>query len=471
MNWPPEGRAMRGPLALCLLLLLLLASGCTKRETDEKVWVEIEPVQCQGNPWEHLEKDYNSEETALTAYYARNGIEIYGLEHLQQTGLTCLACACPRGDKYRLQVDAKHKEDVFYWPVRPAQEEENFFEITVSPDVVEPGSEFLVTVRHRTLKPIFYGGCNDFAVETGVNGAWIVVDRFVKRCMWEGLPKTVEPQSILESVVDFVDIPGKHRLKFELGVDCESGKALSQAGCRLQVPLYSNEFQVKPWPEVAETEIKRCVDASDCVSVAEGCCDCVAGGKNTAIHRKYQQYWAWRNEAACLGNSCPLVASQDPRCGVDLRPDCVEGVCVLQSKATAATGTGVPFRKIALGFYVQGFSELEVFRDSDHWATSWATLQEKLKPKPPVPAVDFSQKMVLGVFMSRITTGEPYALEIKNVTESQGQLVVEYAKRPLTMQEREATKTFAPYFIIEVPKTDKEVKAVEVPPPKVGGSA
>ncbi len=71
-----------------------------------------------------------------------------------------------------------------------------------------------------------------------------------------------------------------------------------------------------------------CHEASDCVAVPAGCCDCNNGGRNIAINKKYQQYFMDHLKTKCEGMMCAAVVSDDPSCSAT--PDCVEGLCQLK---------------------------------------------------------------------------------------------------------------------------------------------
>jgi len=82
------------------------------------VWLELEPVQCLGNPWEQdwlasHEMDYRSyprerEAEIIKDYYARMGITVYDVKSERKYEYVCEACSCPRGDVLYLQISAAH---------------------------------------------------------------------------------------------------------------------------------------------------------------------------------------------------------------------------------------------------------------------------------------------------------------------------------------------------------------------------
>jgi hypothetical protein len=81
----------------------------TKEPTaNETSWVEIEPIQCLGNPWEHdwLNSHKNdsssypkeNEFEIIKDFYAKKGITVINVKSERKYEVVCLACSCPRGD-------------------------------------------------------------------------------------------------------------------------------------------------------------------------------------------------------------------------------------------------------------------------------------------------------------------------------------------------------------------------------------
>ncbi len=94
-----------------------------------------------------------------------------------------------------------------------------------------------------------------------------------------------------------------------------------------------------------------------------------------------------------------------------------------------------------------------VVRSADEWARLWRTHA----PDKPVPAVDFSREMVVGVFLgSRPTAG--YAVEISGTRAASAALVVAYrvgAPSPDTITAQVIT---SPYHLVAIPRRDGDVK-------------
>ncbi len=73
--------------------------------------------------------------------------------------------------------------------------------------------------------------------------------------------------------------------------------------------------------------IYNCNEDNDCVSVKSGCCGCNAGGKNTAINRKYLDYWYSKLWDECREIACIAVMSDHWTCFAE--PKCIDGKCQL----------------------------------------------------------------------------------------------------------------------------------------------
>ncbi len=82
--------------------------------------------------------------------------------------------------------------------------------------------------------------------------------------------------------------------------------------------------------EVTDKEMPYyCNTDSDCISVADGCCDCNHGGTAIAINKKYLDYWKEKMLEECDPEEtiCMTVISNHWTCFAE--PKCVEGECQL----------------------------------------------------------------------------------------------------------------------------------------------
>lgn len=86
----------------------------------------------------------------------------------------------------------------------------------------------------------------------------------------------------------------------------------------------------------------------------------------------------------------------------------------------------------------------------------WATLWKENGATAPLPAVDFSREMVVGVFLgSRPTAG--YGVEIVRAVGNSGALVVEYIEAAPSRDAITAQILTAPYHLAAIPKHDGAV--------------
>lgn len=83
-------------------------------EIFEKTWVEIEPIQCLGNPWEvewlkshdnnYSEYPRQEESQIIKNYYQKQGVIVFDVKSKQTHKIVCASCDCPRGDTLYLLV-------------------------------------------------------------------------------------------------------------------------------------------------------------------------------------------------------------------------------------------------------------------------------------------------------------------------------------------------------------------------------
>ena len=94
---------MRQKLPVVGLLLVALAA-CMACQHDvikpapEWRWVQIEPTQCGGSPWEQAG-------LSLDAYLAGLGIEVHDVTTEPFAEIVCSACSCPTGERVCVLVD------------------------------------------------------------------------------------------------------------------------------------------------------------------------------------------------------------------------------------------------------------------------------------------------------------------------------------------------------------------------------
>jgi hypothetical protein len=94
---------------------------------------------------------------------------------------------------------------------------------------------------------------------------------------------------------------------------------------------------------------------------------------------------------------------------------------------------------------------------------AWKQLWQQHSPDRPLPAVDFTKEMVVGVFMgSRPTAG--YSLEIVGAMENSGTLVVRYREALPPRGTMTAQVVTSPYHLVTVPFFPGEAKFEKVQP-------
>jgi hypothetical protein len=89
---------------------------------EDAVWVEIDPIQCLGNPWEQdwlkaHEDDISSypkddEFEIIKEFYNREGVTILDIKGQRKYEFVCLACDCPRGDTLYLFIPGEHVDKI-----------------------------------------------------------------------------------------------------------------------------------------------------------------------------------------------------------------------------------------------------------------------------------------------------------------------------------------------------------------------
>jgi len=92
---------------------------------------------------------------------------------------------------------------------------------------------------------------------------------------------------------------------------------------------------------------------------------------------------------------------------------------------------------------------------------AWKQLWQQHSPDRPLPAVDFTKEMVVGVFMgSRPSAG--YTLEIVSAIEASGTLVVRYSEASPARGTMTAQVITSPYHLVAVPFFPGDVKFEKV---------
>jgi len=87
----------------------------------------------------------------------------------------------------------------------------------------------------------------------------------------------------------------------------------------------------------------------------------------------------------------------------------------------------------------------------------WSALWKRHDPNGPIPSIDFSREMVLGVFLGRRPTAG-FAIEIVKAVGNSGTLIVEYAETAPPRDLVTAQVLTAPYHLAAISKYDGEVR-------------
>jgi hypothetical protein len=111
---------------------------------------------------------------------------------------------------------------------------------------------------------------------------------------------------------------------------------------------------------------------------------------------------------------------------------------------TVAEGTDSPIRE-----------HLEiVVRTSDEWRTLWS----RFAPGRAQPTVDFTQDMVVGVFLGQ-GPREGSVVEVVSVARENANIVVRYREHPPGRQSRPGAT--APYLLVAIPRDRRPVRFIQ----------
>jgi hypothetical protein len=131
--------------------------------------------------------------------------------------------------------------------------------------------------------------------------------------------------------------------------------------------------------------------------------------------------------------------------------------------AVANAGQGTPLSRVTMRTIDKGAeSNIDSARQvTARTAAEWAALWKTHAFDRPLPTVDFSREMVIGVFMgSRPTAG--FALEIVGAVDEGGTLVVTYRETTPPSGVVTAQVLVAPYHLVAVPKHTEMVRFEKV---------
>ncbi len=78
---------------------------------SEKIWIEISPVQCMGNPWEtsyigkeNYPREWEEQKKIIKEYYESLGVLVFDIFSEVVSEVQCMACSCSNGTKLYLLI-------------------------------------------------------------------------------------------------------------------------------------------------------------------------------------------------------------------------------------------------------------------------------------------------------------------------------------------------------------------------------
>lgn len=101
-----------------------------------------------------------------------------------------------------------------------------------------------------------------------------------------------------------------------------------------------------------------------------------------------------------------------------------------------------------------------VIRNQIAWATLWAQHTAKRTPRPPLPKVDFTTQMLVGVFAGDLKGCHEFAIQGVNI--ENGQIIVNYDNRDITAQTICIAAITNPMHVVAVPSIDAQVVFNEI---------
>ncbi|MBI2369409.1 MAG: protease complex subunit PrcB family protein [Deltaproteobacteria bacterium] len=117
----------------------------------------------------------------------------------------------------------------------------------------------------------------------------------------------------------------------------------------------------------------------------------------------------------------------------------------------------VPFATIAQGTS-SGITTATraVIRDQGAWARLWSEHTARLMPVPPVPPVDFSREMVVGVFAGEQRTGG-FEIEIIRIEQGSEGIAVQYRERAPSPGDLVPQALTQPYHLVRLRRLEGTV--------------
>ncbi len=121
-------------------------------------------------------------------------------------------------------------------------------------------------------------------------------------------------------------------------------------------------------------------------------------------------------------------------------------------------GRAIPFQTVDQGLY-SGCRQAEqtVVRTQEEWEALWQRHVEWLSPRPDRPVIDFTQSMVLAVFLGERPTGG-YSVSISAVKQRGRALEVQVEERPPNPGDMVLQATTTPYHLVRLRRSEGPVR-------------
>ncbi len=118
------------------------------------------------------------------------------------------------------------------------------------------------------------------------------------------------------------------------------------------------------------------------------------------------------------------------------------------------------FETIEKGFYCgHSYSADYVIRDQSEWEKLWGKTNSIRSPRPIVPKIDFTNEMVLGVYLGQRSSGG-YSIEITKLVKKTDCLEAHVTEGTPNRNMMVTMALTQPYHLVKTAKTDKEIKFV-----------
>ena len=123
--------------------------------------------------------------------------------------------------------------------------------------------------------------------------------------------------------------------------------------------------------------------------------------------------------------------------------------------STSLKGNSIVFEEIDKDYYAGIKQEINyVIYDEDEWLNIWNLTTKDQIPQPIAPKIDFSKNIVIAAFLGG-RSNRGYGIEIMNITEYNGRIVVAIRKLSPKQGEIVLGTASSPYQIVKVDRINK----------------